>query len=53
MYFSATTIQGRQLFKGGNYSRKYGSHFMQVTNTYYGLEEQVLYYQILKSVALE
>ena len=23
-FFSATSIQGRQLFKGGNYSRKYG-----------------------------
>ena len=26
-FFSATSIQGRQLFKGGNYSRKYGNSF--------------------------
>ena len=27
---SADTIQGRKLFKGGNYSRKYGIYYRQV-----------------------
>ena len=27
IHFSATSIQGKQIFKGGNYSRKYGIFF--------------------------
>ena len=29
IHISAETIQGRKLFKGGNYSRKYGIHLLK------------------------
>ena len=28
IFAGAETIQGRKLFKGGNYTRKYGRHFL-------------------------
>ena len=31
--FAAETIQGRKLFKGGNYMRKYGIQMVQLKNS--------------------
>ena len=30
IFAGAETIQGRKLFKGGNYSRKYGTYFLKI-----------------------
>ena len=52
LFCAAETIQGRKLFKGGNYSRKYGMLFLLLDLPNFGIPFclKALHYYILLDV---